>query len=147
MDRVISRTKALWNRSSRPQTRTRAKVQPPNATLSKLLDQVFNVAELLEQILLWLTLDEVLRVRQVSKSWQAIIMRTKYIRDIQAAPHVSVCLNLPKRCSLRSGKAPVLTADLTLQYDKPLTVVHNPLDRLPRCISCLQRPDWIFQKK
>lgn len=90
------------------------------------MDQVFGTAELLEAILLAMRLDDFLRARQVCTLWKDVIERSKVLRQIKHDPYVGVNLRLPHECSFSAVEPPILEADLTLYFDKPMTIRQSP---------------------
>ena len=90
------------------------------------VDRVVHTPEIFEQILLALPLVELLKARQVSRLCRELILNSSTIRTIQSHPHIRINLRLPTHCSLSEGAAPILAADLTLYFDKPLTLCKFP---------------------
>ena len=96
---------------------------------SKMLasvERVIGTVELLEQILLHLPLREMLCIRQVSRRFEELIMSSKYLKSLQESPYIGIKLRLPQQCSLSGKSALNLDADLTLYFDRSITIRQTP---------------------
>ena len=101
-------------------------------------NQLFETVELIDLILQYVPLDDLLRCRQVSKTWRDLVERSKILQRIQQNPYVGVLARTPRECSLLEGENPTLEADFVLWHDKSVTILRSP--------SCLNYPGQIFFK-
>ena len=91
--------------------------------MSTPFDQVLNTIELLEQILWDLPLNELLRVRQVSRIWREVAMRSKQVKDVQEKPHINLRFqpSLFRTFSANCYIETKVEVELILWHDKPMT--------------------------
>ena len=103
--------------------------------MTNAFGQVIAIAELLEQILVALPLDAMLRSRRVCRTWKSTIDQSTILRSIRSDPYIGVHLEYPYQIDLNNSSH--LTAVLTLYADGPVTVRLSP--------SCLIRA-WGFTR-
>jgi hypothetical protein len=101
-------------------------------------NQLFATVELVELILEYVALDDLLRCRQVSSTWRDLVKRSKLLQRIREYPYVGVLVRCPRECSLSEGETLTAEADLTLWHDRPVTILRSP--------SCLTFPCGMFFK-
>jgi hypothetical protein len=91
-------------------------------TMYSALERVLSTAELVEHVMLFLQLDSFLSARDVCWLWRELIMRSKRFQQIKSEPYIGVRIRLPSKCSVDQDEPSTLEADLTLYYDKPITI-------------------------
>ena len=104
--------------------------------MSAPVNQVLNTIELLEQILWDLPLNELLRVRQVSRTWREVAMRSKQVKDVQETPYINLRFHPPlfRTLSANNSIKTKVEVELILWQDKPMTFgLFGGCDISPRC--------------